>query len=73
MTGQDEWRGRVAFILAILVPACVVVIVWLIVVYDDNLTERGSTVLAALLGGLVGALATYLGVLRGKPSNDGDH
>jgi ABC-type enterobactin transport system permease subunit len=52
---------------------CVVVIVWLIVVYDDNLTERGSTVLAALLGGLVGALATYLGVLRGKPSSDGDH
>jgi hypothetical protein len=73
MTGQDEWRGRVAFILAILAPASVVAIVWLIVVYDDNLTERGSTVLAALLGGLVGALATYLGVLRGKPSSDGDH
>jgi hypothetical protein len=54
MTGPDEWRGRVAFILAIL-------------------AERGSTVLAALLGGLVGALATYLGVLRGKPSSDGDH
>jgi hypothetical protein len=73
MTGPDEWRGRVAFILAILAPASVVAIVWLIVVYDDNLTERGSTVLAALLGGLVGALATYLGVLRGKPSSNGDH
>jgi hypothetical protein len=35
--------------------------------------EERSTVLAALLGGLVGALATYLGVLRGKPSSDGDH
>jgi hypothetical protein len=63
-----DWQGAVALVLALTFGTCMVAIVLDITIGKDSLNPGGQQILAALLGGILGALSTYLGyTIRRRP------
>lgn len=56
-----SWHGAVALILAAALAVCLVTLVMRWAFGDHDLTPAGATTLATVLGGIVGAVGTYLG------------
>lgn len=68
-------RGRVALVLAMGVSTFVVslgiVLIWATIDRSQNVTETTGNLVAAVVGGIVGALAVYLGGETGGNHADG--
>jgi hypothetical protein len=56
-----DWAGAVALVLALALGTCVVAIVLDLTLTDSHISEQGAQLLGTLLGGMLGAVATYLG------------
>lgn len=63
--GRD-YAGLIALILAVTLALVLLVTVVGLVAFDTDLSEEGGRLLTGIGLGLVGALATYLGMSRHK-------
>jgi hypothetical protein len=67
-----EVHGLVAVILALAIAATVVIIALETVIHKGAISETEANILSTMVGAIVGAVATYLGVGRGAEVAAGD-
>lgn len=72
MRGQWSWHGMAGVVLSVSVGVGWSIALVVTAVKDGPVTEAGATILNTIGGGLIGAVATWIGLAGGKKPDDPD-